>query len=374
MIDFEKIAINIIYFINFLVPKKKNQVFFYSTPDFSDNSRAIYEELKKYDTNNKYTIIWAVKDYEKYKDSLDSVIVVKHRTIKNLWFFCRSQYIFRTHSLWGNKYIKGRQKMCIAWHGMPLKKLVLPNEIVNPVKCDLLISTAPIFDNELSSSMGLTKDVCKHVGLPRNDYLFSDSYDIHSIYPNYKRIFIWMPTFRQGKGYINGIDSELGIPCVDKKQLGILNDNLVQNNYLLILKLHPWSADKLKDISYSNIVNLKDCDIDINVSLYEIIGQTDALITDYSSIYIDYLLVNKPICFVYDDIEEYKKTRGFVFEPVEDYMPGEHITCFEDLLKWFDNFEKDDKYSLQRKRIKEMFYINDDNKSSFRVLKELNLI
>lgn len=369
----ENIILNMAFLLNRIVPKKQNQVFFYSTPDYSDNTRAIYEEMKRKNLDKKYSIVWAVKDYKKYKKLLSEVIVVKHRTLNNLWHFCRSKYIFRTHSLWGNKYVKGKQKMCIAWHGMPLKKLVLPNEVIEPVDGDVLISTSPFFDGELINAMGIPKEVCKHTGLPRNDELFKNNGELRKMFPGFDKIIIWMPTFRKTTGYTNGIESELGIPCVTIEQLNILNNVLKKFNYLLILKLHPWSAEKLNNIILSNIKNLRDKDLNFDISLYRLLGQTDALITDYSSVYVDYLLVNNPICFVYDDIEEYRKTRGFAYEPIEEYMPGAQLHSFNEIIIWINSLSKPDPYIEKREKLKTLFFINPDEKSSDRVLHEMGI-
>lgn len=368
----EDIVLNFCYLINLIIPKKQNQVFFYSSPDYSDNARALYEQMVKNGLANKYSIIWAVKDSEKYESMIPYAKVVRHRSLKNLFCFCRSRYIIRTHSLWGNKYVKGKQVMCIAWHGMPLKRLVNPDRKVKPVKGDILISTASVFDNELAASMGLDTSVCKHVGLPRNDALFAGGNELEELFPGFGKRIIWMPTFRKAAGFSNGIESELGIPCVNKKQLSTLNDELKKKNYLLILKLHPWSAEKLKNVGFSNIVCLKDSDISDNCSLYKLLGQTDALITDYSSVYIDYLLTDKPICFVYDDIDEYRRNRGFALEPAEEYMPGDHITDFDGLLNWLSHFDVDN-YKQRREELRKEFFVFPDDKSSQRLLSSLGI-
>ena len=66
-------------------------------------------------------------------------------------------------------------------------------------------------------------------------------------------------------------------------------------------------------------------------------NRTDALITDYSSVAIDYLLLDKPIGFTLDDFEEYRKTRGFIFEDPKKYMPGHHIYSFSDLCDFLSS-------------------------------------
>lgn len=365
--------LKITYLVNRLIPKKKNQIFFYSSPDYSDNARAIYEELVRQNLHKEYSVVWAVRNVDKYRDILSSVKLVKPKSIGLFWHYCRSAYIFRTHSILGDKYVAGRQKMCIAWHGMPLKKLVKSDGTVSKVDCDMILSTAPFFDRELAASTGLDTSSCRHLGLPRNDELFLAGEELASRYPGFDRRFIWMPTFRNANGFVDGVDSEIGLPFLSRSQLSELNEALKQLNYLLILKLHPWSAEKLDGICYSNIVNLKDSDIVGQASLYKLLGQTDALITDYSSVYIDYLLTDKPICFAYDDLEQYRETRGFAFEPVENYMPGQVVSNCDELIGWFRDFEKADDFAQQRRELKYLFYAHPDGESSKRVLQEMGI-
>ena len=363
----------VVYLANRLIPKKKNQIFFFSSPDYSDNARAIYEEMVRQNLSHDYKVVWVVRNPERFENVLKDVVVVKPKTFGAFWQFCRSKYIVRTHSIFGDKYVVGKQTMCVAWHGMPLKRLVKNDGTVSKVECDMLLSTAPFFDKELAGSIGQETSVCRHLGLPRNDELFLEGEELAHIYPNFAKRFIWMPTFRSANGFSDGVDSEIGLPFLKKDQLSELNEVLKAHNYLLILKLHPWSAEKLDGISYSNIVNLKDADIVGKASLYKLLGQTEALITDYSSVYIDYLLTDKPICFAYDDLEQYRETRGFAFEPVEQYMPGQVVSTCDELISWFENLETADNFVEQRRELKNLFFVYPDGNSAKRVLDELGI-
>ena len=68
---------------------------------------------------------------------------------------------------------------------------------------------------------------------------------------------------------------------------------------------------------------IQESDLEMaGIQLYELLGQTDALMTDYSSVAVDYMLCDKPIAFLLEDYEAYRKNRGFVFEDPLQYMPG----------------------------------------------------
>lgn len=369
----EAIVLFICYVLNVLVPKRGKQIFFYSTPDYSDSARTLYEELIKEGLGKSYRIVWSVRDEKRFKQSLKPSLVVRHRSLRSLWHYCRSKYIIRTHSLWGNRYVKGRQVMCVAWHGMPLKSLTRVGDKPVKVKCDYLTTTSPVFDNEFVSSMGIPIEACVHTGLPRNDELFNSGNELELMFPGFSKRIIWMPTFRQGTGYQDGSVSDSGIPCMDEGNLLLLNEELKALGYLLIVKLHPWVASRYNELSFSNIVELRDSDLPSGLSLYRLLGQTDALITDYSSVYIDYLLVDNPLCFVFDDLEEYRNSRGLAFEPIEDYLPGPIVSNAPDLINWLRTLDQTDLYSSERERIRKVFHANADANSTQRVIDVLGL-
>ena len=90
----------------------------------------------------------------------------------------------------------------------------------------------------------------------------------------------------------------------------------------------------------------------------------DILITDYSSIYFDFLLTQKPIGFVIDDMGEYGNHRGFVVDNPLDYMPGEKIQNVEDLKSFIDGIMTGhDNWKEERKRINDL--VNADQQGDY---------
>lgn len=123
-----------------------------------------------------------------------------------------------------------------------------------------------------------------------------------------------------------------------------------KNNIILLLKLHPAE----EHVVINNLKNSENIKIITNymlyekqIDLYEILNGCDILITDYSSIYFDYLLLDRPIIFVPVDLSEYKENRGFLLEPYDDWTPGpkclsqvelenEIISCLSDATYYQD--------------------------------------
>jgi CDP-glycerol glycerophosphotransferase (TagB/SpsB family) len=154
-----------------------------------------------------------------------------------------------------------------------------------------------------------------------------------------------MPTFRKHKGgtEIDGTALSLGIPLLDTiEQINQLNSVLSKWNILLIIKLHPaQDLNGIKEFKCSNIIFLSDERIKrCGTTLYELLAEADALLTDYSSVYYDYLLVDRPIGLIIDDIEEYERRRGIILESYMDSIKGTYIRECRDLEQFIENLAK----------------------------------
>lgn len=375
----QEIILLIVYFINHLVPKRKNNIVFYSMPDFSDNARAMYEKLKELDTEQYYSVTWVVSDVEKNKALHPDINFVKHKSLKSMLAMFRSRYIIRTHSFWGNKYVKNRQIMCVAWHGMAIKGYT-ENDTHSPRNnFDHFCVTSPLFAEIFAEIMNCDLKHVDITGYPRNDNLFVKCPELLSELGlnDFKKIILWMPTFRTRSysGMTEGEESTFGLPTINNvEELQRLSDYLCKKNYCLILKLHPWALDGMKGLEFANIRQLNNQDIPEPYSLYHFLGQTDALISDYSSVWGDYLLVDKPIGFAFNDLDEYKKTRIMSIDPIEDYMPGMRIRNIDELVLFLDSLDKPDNYITERERIRKLFISDCDDNSSLRFLKAIGVL
>lgn len=139
----------------------------------------------------------------------------------------------------------------------------------------------------------------------------------------------------------------------------------------LIIKIHSMQKfDKKNFPASSNIYIINDDDLCKNdVQLYKVLACSDALITDYSSVYIDYLATDKPMAFVVDDIYEYGNDRGFVFENPLDYMPGMKVKTLNNLMEFIVNVGKNvDGFKQARHEARRTLNIFNDDKNTQRVV------
>ena len=160
-------------------------------------------------------------------------------------------------------------------------------------------------------------------------------------------IFLWLPTFRSTSytgGRKDGIDFGNIFNCEDFCE-DEFNDYLFKCNSLCIVKPHPM-ANHLSYVNKSNIIYISEkWLLDSKLTLYEVLGSADCLISDISSVIVDFMLLNRPIILLFQDFEEYSQTRGFSFSPIKDYLPAKITQSFKEFMSFIGNgfkLKKDD--------------------------------
>lgn len=363
-----------------VVPVSSKVIAFESLNDFDCNSGALYDYMIENHLNEKYKIIWLVKNKENLtKLDVKNVKCVdfNNRSFKDKIMLRRAKYLF-----WDNVPIEkysNKQKSIYLTHGFPAIKNV--KGIINvPEDCDYFLATSKKMTNHAIEQFSIQDSTeIIYAGLPRTDYLKEKKEEIKKIVDkDFNKIIIWMPTFRKAKNSDRS-DSDkefkLGIPLIQtEKDFERINNELKKNNDLLILKIHGGqdkSVLKLKDMSNIKIITVDD-EKRLKIHLYKLIACTDALLTDYSSVSFDYFLMNKPIGYIIDDIKEYKL--GFAFDSVYDYMPGSLINNTNDLIKFIKDVSagKDENKKQRNKVLKEINEYQDfDNRE--RILNYFNI-
>jgi CDP-glycerol glycerophosphotransferase len=356
-----------------LVRIRENRIVFMSSPDYSDNGRVLSEYL-----NENYEIIWLVDDPSSFaKFEKPNVKFIKasgryhgYLTIEALYYANSANTVFFTHGF--SKIYKNhnnRPLMINLWHGCGYKDNVR-KKIKN---FDYVLVPGKIFIETKSVFFGCSKDKILVLGYPRYDLFKRKSKKAKEFISQHiskraaDKIIIWLPTFRKGPHYMpeNKIIFDFDLPVLSSiDEMYELDKRCRLAKTLIIIKKHRHQEDyKAQNINFSNILFVTDEKLDRkNIQLYEILPFTDALITDYSSVAIDYLLLDKPIGFTLDDFEKYKSIRGFVFDEPKKYMPGQHIYNLDDLFEFINNVSSGiDAYKLERKKIKALTHNETEN-------------
>jgi CDP-glycerol glycerophosphotransferase (TagB/SpsB family) len=230
-------------------------------------------------------------------------------------------------------------------------------------KPDLALSTSPFLTGHLfAPQFRIPPERFIETDYPRNAILFWEKdrildfirkYEppatlelVQNIIPRYDRVYIYMPTWR---------DSNRDTVARSGIDPGRLNDALRRNNELFILKLHPLDTSAGHISGHSNIRILRANDV------YAILPFTHTLVTDYSSVYYDFLLMNREIILFCFDLDEYlAESRELMFDYAE-YTPGVRAENFDTLLALIENRTDCHVEEKQRDRIMKLFWESHGN-------------
>ena len=360
----KKILLKIFYYlpIKFLL---KNYIIFESNPDFADNTYYVYQELLRQGYNKKYKFIWLVTDKDKFGDiHIDNVVFVNINSMQAKRYRMWAKFIIDSNR-YINKYNKYQYRFHLG-HGMPIK--VVMDYTRSCGKVDNYLVTSDYFIPFFSDSTKIAQDKFLPLGFPRTDQFFMPNEQFKELAP-YDKVILWMPTYRKhvvGLGYKSSL--VYGVPSINnKKELLALNVLLKKYNSLLLIKLHPAEdTNELDKMNLTNILFTKNELLEKNKkNIYELASVTDALITDYSSVYFDYLLHDKPIGMAIEDICEFGKNFSLFFDNFEEQLPGEYIYNYHDLEKFITNVcnGKDIKRKIRNEKRSIYVKYNDGNSS-----------
>ena len=367
-------------FICCFFPKKKTIVF-ESNPDLSCNSFEVFKNMLTNPDYSSFSFIWLYKDYNLIKEkSFDRTRFVEIKP-KNIFKKIKT-YLICNRALVAIAscnpfYInKGNSKQIDIYldHGSQLKNMKIGGNKIN-LHCHFTISQGRFFNPYIIDQYELQENQIINCGIPRNDQFYRKKKDLSALIENayaYSTIVAWVPTFRiSSNGRTDcSFEHPFGIPVFQTAdELLALNHCLKQHKALLIIKPHPAQLlESIKLLELSNVVFVtNDKLLTSGFHTNELLLCCDAMITDYSGIYYDYLCLDRPIGITLDDYEIYKSEHGFVFENPLSILKGFYIYCpndFKDFL--VEVFNGVDSKKDERSQIKSLINDFDDGKSSQR--------
>lgn len=373
-----------------IIPKRQNSILFIGRDNgrLLDNLKHLFlyalnnnrDNGKK---NNNYYFLTEDTSTYKYLNNLN-LPVVHYPSISTILLLLRTNTVIVDNWMWISKFkyhLLIKAKKVQLWHGIPLKKIQLMNDEnikrLNSLRLNIyckLIGLFPRYDFLISTSEYYTKHAFSKAfqaqkiinsGYPRNDCLFNSDNPsskantdlevmnrvLESKQKGYK-ILIYTPTFR-----------DTGGDAIQDKTLDLLklSQFAKKHKLLFVFKFHPDPNYAYQFTDTDNIL-LYDSDCDI----YPLLPNSDCLITDYSSIYFDYLLVDKPIIFFpYDEDKYTKYDRDFIFQ-YDDMTPGPKCYNQQELHNNILNMLLKDKDIYKEKRndlCKLAFKFRDGNSS-----------
>lgn len=340
-----------------------SHIWLFSSTDnshYNYNSRYLFEYVKE--NLPEITPLFVINDPElrnslsskygkQYFIETESIQGIRQALSAGVWFTSAGLPAYGTG-------LHKKRLIINLWHGVPLKKIALldPNlkkaariyfKKIFSENYTCILTTSHELIPLMARSFAVSEDKIKVWGQPRNDGMFQKN-DCRKILgqlfpdlPEYTKTVLYAPTFRD-----YGQVQLFPFKDFDQEQLEAF---LEEKNMLLFIRTHvaeqgsaaPYLGKRIRFLGneqaedVTGILNIFDC-----------------LITDYSSIYIDYLLTDKPMIFLPYDRQQYLDGRGMNFD-YDDVTPGPKPETFNDFLDAVS--PKEDFWKSERTRVNRLF-------------------
>ena len=340
---------------------------------YAHNTKSVFEFLQK--TTTDFQFVWATnhKDIFNKVSSLygpDSVVYIF--SLKGILTLLRAKAICLSHGFGdiSNIRLSSKTKVVQLWHGIPLKKIGVldrsfdinqkKNYAANSQCYDMVISCSKTEQKNLAKCFSIDENLVKVTGLPRNDTLLKEKEaSLLKRYPFLNsKIILHAPTFRDTGKPVDYF------PFPDLELERIYQFLEINNAYLLLRgHVNEGMIAALPEKYNNRIISANQ---DKFEDVMELLKYVDVLITDYSSIYIDFLLLDRPVIFLPYDIDEYQQYRGFLYDYAA-VTPGPKPKTLDSFLEEMGKALKGE-LVIDYNKVKDQFHLYQDDNSSKRVL------
>ena len=402
------LIINFLVFISTLIVKKNKNIWLFGSwfgENFSDNSKYLY----LYCINNKEKlglddVIWITNNSDVYKELKENNFkVFKKWSIKGIYFHLKAGYHFicqDTRDI--NSYFSVRSKRIQLWHGVGFKNIAMIDQVpeINTLKYKLVYSLKLLASPGMwykhiffSTSEFATKNIFNlsfrlfenkviEGNYPRNIYLkeinnngtkyLNKQQREYIDFINHEKskgntIILYLPTYRNLAQLVSK-NEVLPLNISTTAEFINFDQFLGKNNLHFLSKFHFAGDKSIRD----NRNNFSDLPIDLDI--YPLLKHIDILITDYSSVYADFLFLDKPIIFYPYDLQTYKNyDKGFLFE-YSDVTPGEIVLNIEELKSKILYVMKNDNYKEKRDKIRRMYFGENEEDSFESIIRKIQSV
>ena len=365
--------------LDFVWPKDQSLIIFYSGQrgEYSDNARYLFERfIEAY--SGEFSILWATWSESTLRDAAIDERWRKHMvnitSIRGILSLLRAKVVLFSWAAPGfpGMFFSKRTVTIQLWHGIPIKRIGRcirhrdknwRNENARVFqRYDYWICSSLIERNSISLCTGIPIDNVKTTGYPRNDYLIEhkDSGDpkLLAQFPYLKKkVILYAPTWHPNQRI-------KFFPFEDFSKNELISW-LERNDAYMILRTHiandyvPTASETADDYSFKssrtfvlNQNSLRD--------IQEMLPHIDVLISDYSGIWVDFLLLDRPVVFVPYDLAEYECVPGLLYD-YDHITPGPKVHRFAEMLSEIEDYlANPSRDSERRNHVKRMFHKYDD--------------
>lgn len=361
----------------FMKKRTRLVVFSQAKDRYSGNSRILFEYLAE----KKWKVLWLVSSEEQIKKIpvrfRSNVKYMRSKEGLYALLTARAAVISHGSGDFGLGWYLVRNKLVVnLWHGTGIKNLGILDEKITEIGAerylkketrywDIMTVSSSIYRYATASAHGLDIRKVYVTGDPRVDNMIAKGEDASSKGTKFK--VLYAPTFRDYE-----LESSLFFPFDD-----FCEDNLskyfeINPQIQFYLRPHPNDKDSIQQASLlsgafpSNVYLFSSAECD---DIDEFIHEFDLIVSDYSSIHFEPLLIDTPCVFIPLDLTRYSKERGFAF-PYELVTPGPKVlTCHELFASITDALHGACHWKEHREFVREMFFEKADGNSNFRIAK-----
>ncbi len=330
-----------------LVPKRRDLWVFGASRGrrYADNSRYLYEAVS---ADASLLGCWISKDRDIVRQlQASGFMACYYFSLRALWYSMRANVAVLTHR--GNVWDGDLPLFCITaktcliqlWHGIPLKKIAFDDRIfsynfdemsmsfrfraligrflpflLRIERPNLAIATSEETRRVLAGAFRVPIDRVVVTGYPRNDVFMRCAEGGGGV-----ANILYMPTFRGGEG------SEFDPFAAGGSSVAEIDRLLVARRMTLAVKLHPFNriSQRVRD----DLVRAENIEF-LDADIYGQLADYHLLITDYSSIYFDFILMERPVVFLPFDLQEYKVADREFYYPYQEVTPGPKVSSWQE--------------------------------------------
>lgn len=266
--------------------------------------------------------------------------------------------------------IRPSQYIFYLWHGMPIKKIAfLNNTKEKPIqrhhpflnrKNSLFFVSSDIYRYIFKIAFDIKLSQIQTTGQPR-ELIFKKTASHPQLKKQYDKIILYAPTFSEQANQ----NIQYPFEHLNQYNLQQLIQFLEKKNYLFINCFHPLEEDQLAQTlsphtnKYFQVMTTSTFSQLGYKSSLELLPSCDLMITDYTSMYLDFLLIDQPIIFFRPHHSYYKKARGLIFQNQDPlFTPGPTISSQKELIEQIQECFTNDRYKKERKVTQSLIYNN----------------
>lgn len=279
--------------------KKEENLWVFGARDgnaYCDNTRFFFEWLE-HNKKNEIVAYWITKN-SNIVDFNNKILL--HNSIRGQWIIAKSSLVFVSHGAADvSRFIGYSKPYVYLWHGIPIKRmgrierpslLHWLKKIIFPKIHVVLFLVTSERDSKIFSEAYSISPSAFYIGqYPRNIKLTENAEQAVNVTDSsiHKYKILFAPTYRDNNdaSYFDNVIMPSDIT------LGKLSSFLVDINAEFYFKLHPYTITAFCFDSLPSNIKL----VDKNQDILDVLSTSDVLITDYSSVFFDFALLNRPI-------------------------------------------------------------------------------